>query len=263
MAAKHLLPALVVEDEWVARDYLTRLINASGLAHVVGAVESVDDAEPFLTQRSGLPLVVFVDISLVGSTRDGLDLLRAHAGDTSSSFVLATALQSHTLEAFALGAVDYLLKPFSEERLRNCLTRVGARMLASALATCAPTAPAALPATRIVARNKRNLVFLDLDEVWAFESADRLTVVHSARGALDLDVSLVSLEQAFGDHLLRVHRRWLVHVRYIQELERDDGDSALLVGAIDGPRLRVPIARERVLALRTSLVDEALGLRRR
>ncbi len=241
------LRAFVVEDEWAARNYLVELLEASGAAEVVGAVASADDARDALDATA--IDVAFVDIQLVGDADDaGLALVRAHAGRPGApAFVLATAHAQHALEAYQLGVVDYLTKPFTEARVAQCLARVRARV------------PAREPAQqRIVGRRKRALVFLRIDEVWAFEAAHRLAYVHSAQGRLDIDLSLSAIEASFGRTLLRVHRNWLVNAAHVRELEGAGSDTELVVG-----ELRVPVARERAGAVREALLGGALGVRPR
>jgi DNA-binding LytR/AlgR family response regulator len=119
------LRALVLEDEWLARKYLGQLIEATGLAEVIGAVASVAEARRILTQ---VPVdVVFVDVQLAGG-ENGLDLIRSIGAPPpvvkQPAFVLATAFSQHELKARDLGVVDYLLKPFSEERVEQCLRRL-------------------------------------------------------------------------------------------------------------------------------------------
>jgi DNA-binding LytR/AlgR family response regulator len=240
------LRAFVVEDEWAARNYLVELLEASGAAEVVGAVASADDARDALDAAA--IDVAFVDIQLAGDEDAGLALVRAHARKPSApAFVLATAHSQHALEAFDLGVVDYLTKPFTEARVAQCLARVRARV---------PARGHAQP--RIVGRRKRALVFLRPDEVWAFEAADRLTYVHSAQGRLDIDLSLSAIEASFGRTLLRVHRNWLVNPTHVRELEGAGSDTELVVGD-----LRVPVARERTTAVRDALLAGALGIRPR
>lgn len=253
------LRALVVEDEWPARNYLVELIEASGLAEVVGAVASLGEARQALQLAAGGPEldVVFVDIALTGSDdATGLDLVRASVHDPRRPmFVLATAFKEHAIEAFALGVDDYLLKPFTQERVDQCLRRLHARKRPS---------PAAGP-LRIVARRGKNLVFLEPSEVWAFEAADRLTSVHTPHGTFDLDLSLASIEASFGRALTRVHRNWLVNAAYIKELERDGGDTRIFVGVGIGPERRgvcVPVSRDRAQSVRDMLLASATGLRR-
>ncbi len=255
------LRALVVEDEWPARNYLVELLETSGLAQVVGAVGGVDEARQALSSDApGMGVdVVFVDVALDGGARGetGLTLVREMAeGTAPPMFVLATAYEQHALEAFQLGVVDYLLKPFSEERVAQCLRRLVQR----AGTRVSPGVP-----PRIVARRKRSLVFLEPHEIWAFEAADRLTFVHTTHGVFDIDLSLAAVEGSFGRAFVRVHRNWLVNATHIKELERDGHETKLFVGAgvaDAGKGVRVPVARERAAAVREMLLTNATGLRR-
>ncbi len=252
------LRALVVEDEWPARNYLVELLEASGLAEVVGAVGTADDARQALAAPSLAHLdVVFLDVQLAGGGREGLEIVRelgvAHAA-ARPLVVLATASRDHALEAFELGVLDYLLKPFSEERVEQCLGRIAARRPRH----LGPPAP-----QRIVARRKRSLVFLDASEVWAFEAAHRLTFVHTPHGIFDLDLSLSAIEASFGRALTRVHRNWLVNPTFVKELEREGNDTRLLVGsAVGQPGVVVPVSRERAHDLKDLLLANSTGLRR-
>lgn len=246
------LRALVVEDEWAARNYLVELLEGSNLALVTGAIASADEARGLLLGegRSAFD-VVFLDIRLAGRT-EGLHIARELVGLSHAPWlVLATAFHAHAIEAFDLGVVDYLLKPFTEQRVEQCLRRLHARR------------PRPLPARplRIAARRQKSLVFFDRDEVWAFEAAERLTRVHTARGIFDVDLSLSAIEASMGRAFNRVHRNWLVNVAHIRELERD-GETRVWVGHGDGHGMHVPVARERSTQLRDLLLAGATGLRR-
>ncbi len=256
------LRVLVVEDEWPARNYLVELLESSGLAEVVGAVGNVDEAKQALGARSSNVSIdaAFVDVQLegAGAGENGLSLVRSLVGSPSAPmFVLATAYDEHALEAFELGVVDYLLKPFNEERVGQCLRRLHQRRTGSDPPSSEPP--------RIVARRKRNLVFLESQEIWAFEAADRLTFVHTMHGTFDIDLSLAAVEASFGRAFMRVHRNWLVNAAHIKELERDGHETRLFVGsgiADSGTGMRVPVARERAAAVREMLLTNATGLRR-
>ncbi|HEX8111177.1 MAG TPA: LytTR family DNA-binding domain-containing protein, partial [Kofleriaceae bacterium] len=132
------------------------------------------------------------------------------------------------------------------------------------VAAGAPQVPA-----RIVARRKRALVFLRLDEVWAFEAAERLAYVHTARGRFEVDLSLSAIEASIGHALLRAHRNWLVNADHVRELEGHGSDTELLVGAASGEPggelagVRVPVARDRAQAVREALLRNAMGIRPR
>ena len=253
------LRVLVVEDEWPARNYLVELIESSRLAEVVGAVGGIEEARQALAgEASGMTIdVAFVDVQLDGGGETGLSLVRSMGiAERSPMFVLATAYEQHALEAFELGVVDYLLKPFSEERVVQCLRRLTQRRAGG---------DGAAGPTRIVARRKRSLVFLQPQEIWAFEAADRLTFVHTLHGTFDIDLSLTAVEASFGRTFVRVHRNWLVNAAHIKELERDGHETRLFVGAgvaDAGQGIRVPVARERAAQVREMLLTNATGLRR-
>lgn len=264
------LRALVLEDEWPARNYLVELLEGTGLAEVVGAIATVEEARAVLAAaRSGVQVdVVFVDVHLVpDGEQAGLELIRdISRGQDAPMFVLATAHREHAIEAFELGVADYLLKPFTEERVEACLGRLHARR-----ARLDPQ-PAPQP-LRIVARRGRGLVFLEPAEVWAFEAADRLTSVHTAHGTFDVDLSLSAIEASLGRSFARVHRNWLVNSQHIKRLDRDGSETTIFVGVAPSAEdsaagslaksgLTVPVARERAQGVREMLLSNAMGVRR-
>jgi DNA-binding LytR/AlgR family response regulator len=112
-------------------------------------------------------------------------------------------------------------------------------------------------------------VFLDLDDVWAFEAADRLTFVHTVHGRFDLDLSLNSIESSFGRCLTRTHRCWLINPAHLRELERDGAETHVFIGPQPSnggelvPGIRAPVARERAQQLKEMLLAGATGLRKR
>lgn len=247
--------ALVLEDERPARNYLVQLLHETERVAVLAAVSDAAQASAVLLEEPSLEVeVAFVDVRLAGQGRGGLDWMHSLAGRPSAPrFVLTTASSEHALEGYQLGAVDYLVKPFTTERVEQCVRR----LLGSRPSRAASPEPA-----RIVARDGRRLVFLALEEVLAFESEARLSFVHTERGRFDLDLSLTAIESALaGRPLLRVHRSWIVNVDAVRGLDRGDGEMLISLGR--GARtLEVPVARERATEVRERLIERAVGLRR-
>ncbi len=259
------LRALVLEDEWPARNYLVELLEGTGQAKVVGAIASVEEARAVLAAKAGVTVdVVFVDVQLMPDGEGaGLDFVRELSRDPDAPlFVLATAFKEHAIEAFELGVADYLLKPFTEERVAACLARLEARR-------ARPDSQHPPQPLKIVARRGRGLVFLDPSEVWAFEAAERLTSVHTAHGTFDVDLSLSAIESSLGRSFARVHRNWLVNAQHIKRFDRDGSETTIFVGVTlgadeGGPSngLTVPVARERAQGVREMLLSNAMGVRR-
>jgi hypothetical protein len=87
-----------------------------------------------------------------------------------------------------------------------------------------------------------------------------------SRRVFDIDLSLAAIELSFGKRFLRVHRNWLVNTTHVRALDRDPGETVLVVGAgyeETSAGIRVPVARDRALAVREQLLATCTGLRQR
>ncbi len=260
-----MLRVVVVDDEWPARNYLVELLQRTGAAEVVAAVATVTEARQALAPQVGASIdVVFVDVQLSQAANDhgGLRWVREASREPHSPrFVLATAYKQHAVEAYDLGVADYLVKPFTQQRVAACVERL--HSLGSPRGLASDRVAGVMP-LRIAARRQRAIVFLELDEVWACEASERMTYVHSARGRYDLDLTLSAISSSFGRTLLRVHRNWLINAGRVLELERGAGDMSLFVGSVAGgdrTGVRVPISKERATEIRELLLAGARGVR--
>jgi DNA-binding LytR/AlgR family response regulator len=136
-----------------------------------------------------------------------------------------------------------------------------------------PAEPRSLPAllvnlppgeVPIVARKGRALVFLRSREVWAFEARDGLVYLHAHAGCFDIDRSLSEVMAVLGAPFARVHRSWVVGLAKVREFRSTNAGHTLFVSDSVAELARgveVPIARERVRAVRRSLLEGSFGLR--
>jgi DNA-binding LytR/AlgR family response regulator len=245
------LSGLVVEDEWPARNFLVELLRDTGAFRDIAAVTNVEAARQALTRADLAIDVAFVDIRLVdrAGDRSGLDFARSVTRLASPlAVVLATASAEHALDGFELGAVDYLRKPFTLDRVNTCVARLLDRRRPRSSGT---------DQTRLVARKDSTLFFLELTGLLAFEAADRFTYLHHVEGRFSVDLSLAALGAALGDRVLRVHRNWLVAPAEVRRLSRVDGELVLEVA-----HLRVPVSRDRARQVRQQLLENTVGLGR-
>jgi len=210
-----LLSCVVIEDEWATRDYLVELIEQTGLAACAAAFADTRAARTFLSAHPAVD-VLFVDVQLPG--QDGLEFIRSLK--EGPALVLATARSEYAMEGFELGVSDYLLKPFSQSRVLACLERQVRRK--ETRLSVPPSHP-----MRIAARSRNGIVLLGLEQVWAFESEERMVHVHSTAGRFEIDISLNLLEQGFAS-LIRVHRSWLINEGAIREIIRRDGEASAM-----------------------------------
>ncbi len=254
------LRCLIVDDEAPARDELRYLLSEIDGIEVVGAAATADEALVLID--SVAYDLVFLDIRMPGRT--GLELAE-ELGDRPQrpQIIFTTAHADHAVDAFALSAADYLLKPFSPERLADSIQRVRG-------ASNPPTTPAggdhdvddpaAAPGP---AQDSSGRLAVQRGDRTTLIDPATITVASAARGYSYLQVngerlltsySLAELEQRLGPSFFRVHRSYLVNLQHVVEL-RPDFKGGLVALTNDGTR--VPVSRRQAHQLR-----QRLGLER-
>jgi DNA-binding LytR/AlgR family response regulator len=225
------LSVLVVDDERPALDELAFLL---GRDDRVGEVRCCDSATAALRVLRDDPVdVVFVDIEMPGLT--GLELADVLARfKEQPRVVFVTAHSEHAVEAFDLQAVDYVLKPVREARLREAVRRV----TDAAPAPADDTIPVELGGvTRFVARS----------EVRYVEAQGDYSRLHTAEGSHLVRLPISTLEERWGEAgFLRIHRSLLVALPHVQEVRTDNGRCSVVVGGqeLQVSRRHTPTLRE-------------------
>ena len=140
---------LIVDDERPARDRLRTQLSELGTVTIVG---ECDDGEAAVRAAVELrPDVMFLDVEMPGM--DGLEVIATLRGPDMPCTIFTTAHREHAVEAFALPALDYLLKPYSRQRLHQSLERAREHLARpAAAADTAPTTPAANSASPPIER---------------------------------------------------------------------------------------------------------------
>lgn len=119
MPARKTLQVLIVDDELLARQRLEDLLRQEGDAEVVGTADNGDAAVEAI--RDLKPDLVFLDVQMPGKT--GLDVVRDVGPEVMPATIFVTAYDHYALKAFELAAVDYLVKPFDDERFEQAFRR--------------------------------------------------------------------------------------------------------------------------------------------
>jgi two-component system response regulator AlgR len=232
---------LIVDDEPLARSRLAALLGECAGAEY-GPIEvcgSVGDGEAALDAIGTLqPDVLLLDINMPGL--DGVALAQRLAGRVRPQVVFCTAYENHALQAFDLGAADYLLKPVRLERLRDALQRAAQRQ----------RAPADL-GIHLFGRLRGEQVRIPLGDVICLLADEKYVVVRHVGGELLIEESLRQLEEAHPDYLVRLHRNCLVPASRLLGLKTlPDGRVLARLG---GTELAPEISRRNLPALRKLL----------
>ncbi len=228
-----LIKSLIVDDEPIARRVLREELEQIRDVEIVGEAEHGQEA---LRQIAALePDVVFLDLQMPGM--GGFDVIRKLEGGKLPIVVIVTAYDQHAIQAFEAGAVDYLLKPVTETRLRKALDRVrqlrGKRLeIAESLAqlAAASSAPQAAVRTRkIVGRKGEEYFLLDVEEVLAFQADGDLVWIVAGQQRYLATQSLRALEERLkGQSFRRVHRNALVNVGHVRKMSSMSSQRWLL-----------------------------------
>lgn len=203
------LRVVLADDEPLARKRLARLLTEAGCDVVAELTGSAATLEWFAHKGEGDAL--FLDIQMPGLT--GLEVLAELADPPPVVFV--TAHVQYAVQAFEAAAVDYLLKPVTEDRLAKTLERLShhqiPRRKGPELAALLPA-----PSPRFPVRAGEGFVFLDLRKVSHFEVEHEVVYAWAGERFKTSWTTLLEIEQAFPEEdLLRVHRHLLVRPQAI------------------------------------------------
>lgn len=221
------LRVLVVDDEPLARERLHSLLQQSPCVTVSGSAGNGEEALRVAQQSP--PDLVLLDIAMPGGS--GLEVARQLAGLwPRPGIVFVTAHAEHAAEAFDVEALDYLVKPVRRERLDVALQR--ARQFLATRASFAADGSRA----HLLVRQRGEMRRIAIDDVIYLQADDKYVMVHHAHGEDLIEESLKSLEEAFPERFLRIHRNCLVARRALDGLRRDgEGQYRALLRGVAEP----------------------------
>jgi two-component system, LytTR family, response regulator len=211
---------LIADDEAVARKGLRALLASEPDVAIVGEAATGEETEALL--RSTDADVLILDIQM--PQKSGLDVVAGVDPASLPLVIFVTAHDEHAIRAFELHALDYLVKPYREDRLRQAIGRARAltgrrhlgpfRQRVGAWVASQPAYPA-----RIRVEDKDRIRFIPTREILWIEAQDYCVLVHLAgerilrRGTLKQFLRTLDPAQ-----FVRVHRSAAVNIRHVREL---------------------------------------------
>jgi DNA-binding LytR/AlgR family response regulator len=230
--------AIIAEDEDILRTELQdRLTEVWPALQIVASLDDGAAALEEIWERK--PDIVFLDIRMPGMS--GLEVAAAVvAQGISTQIVFVTEFDQHAIEAFDRGAVDYLLKPVTAERLRHTVARLQARttspsLSADALAALSqalreqPEAPKTAPIRWIVASSGNEARMVLVEDILYIQADNKYCVVMTAEGESLIRKPIKELAAGLDPEMFwQVHRGTIVNVRAVKSLTRDDAGRGVL-----------------------------------
>jgi len=212
------LRTLLVDDEPLALERLQGFLEKDEELELVGC--ATDGLQALEAIRSQKPELLFLDIQM--PELDGFEVLEALDPEAMPLVVFATAFDRYAIRAFEARALDYLLKPFGEARLREAAQRAKeARRALDAQGRLQGLLQdiGSRRKERFVVRHGDRFLVIPAREVDAIEAEANYMWIHRGQDAFPLRATLGTLEQSLDPEVfLRTHRSWILNVHRIREL---------------------------------------------
>jgi DNA-binding LytR/AlgR family response regulator len=220
MTSSPQIRTLIVDDEPVARQVLREELLLFPDIELVGEAASGGDAIAEIGRLH--PDLVLLDLNMPGL--GGFEVIRRLPPGAMPIVVIVTAYDEHAIRAFEAGALDYLLKPVSQERLQKAIERARAlrgrtgEIAESLLKLGAADQPPAR-SRKIAGRSGQEFYLLDLEDVLAFQAEREIVWIITARQRYMATQTLQAISQRLsGAAFQRVHRNALVNVNHVRKM---------------------------------------------
>lgn len=234
----------IVDDEMLARALLRECLARHDDVEIVAECANGFEAVKAIAELE--PELVFLDIQM--PRLDGFEVAELIGAKTRLIFV--TAYDQYALKAFECHALDYLLKPYSEQRFDQALAHARAhRVPAAAIETVLREAAArALPLARVLIRDGARVQVIPVDSIDYIEAQDDYVSIRSNGKAWLKSQRLGELETQLDAHkFLRVHRSYLLNIGCLSRIEPATRDSHV---AILNDGTRIPVSKSGYQKLR-------------
>jgi two-component system, LytTR family, response regulator len=258
VSAQRNLRVLIVDDEPLARQRLEDLLHQEAGVEIVGTADNGDAAVQAI--RDWKPDLLFLDVQMPGKT--GLDVVREIGADAMPATIFVTAYDQYALKAFEMAAVDYVVKPFDDERFEQAFRRarrmveleeVG-RLRSQLLAVLQGGSPAAAvvrgdgaPRTdyleRIAVETKGQVRVVPVKQIDYIMASGPYAELHVGEKRYIIRERMQTLEERLDPaRFFRIHRSAIVRLDLVETLLRNPGgDYALQLKG--GVRLKVSRSR--------------------
>lgn len=227
-----MIRAVLADDEVLARQKLRLLLKDIVDVEIVGECSTASETIELV--RLAEPELLFLDICM--PDMDGFDVLERLSPPESRSLphvIFVTANDRHAVRAFEIHAIDYLLKPFTPNRLEAAVQRVRERLAASEAGKdgFAKAKEQERYTARMVFKSRGRILFLSVDDIRWIEAQENYVRICTGKDSHLLRETMTSLENRLDpNQFLRVHRSAIVNLHHVKEVKSEsDGDATVVL----------------------------------
>ncbi|OQY02557.1 MAG: DNA-binding response regulator [Bacteroidetes bacterium 4572_117] len=213
-----MLKTIIIDDEQPAIDLLKFYLRKFGQIEIIKECQDGFCGLKVINELK--PDLVFLDIQMPKLT--GFELLELL--EKKPMIIFTTAYDEYAIKAFEINAVDYLLKPFSEQRLAEAITRTENQMKIESPETNYPELIQSIGEKeyirRIVVKSGHKIVFIPVEDVIYLESEDDYVMIYTKTGKHLKQATMKYFEKALNpSNFFRIHRSFIVRIDQIKQIE--------------------------------------------
>jgi len=252
------IKVLIADDESLARDELKFLLSQLEDIEVIGEAKDGEEALEKILELE--PDVAFLDIQM--PNMDGLTVAKKCIKYHSKALIVfATAYDQHAIQAFEINAIDYLLKPFDEERIYKTIERIRSKveqnpnqeMLSRVLQEMIKEPSTNNNISKLAVQKEESVILLDPNDIIYVYREEREVFVKTYNDNYTVKYSLQVLEEKLAKYtFFRTHRSYLVNLQYVQEMIPWFNGAYNLIMK-DHKKTKVPVSRAYVKPLKEVL----------
>ncbi len=224
------IKAIVIDDESLARDLVKSYLGAYHEIEILG--EFSDGFQGLKAINELQPDLVFLDVQMPKLT--GFEMLELL--DKPCNIVFTTAYNEYAIKAFEHNAIDYLLKPFSNERFQDALNKVKYRIANSVISkeqiekikNHNDSSEELL--TRVVVKSRNKIDVIAIDKIKYFEAQDDYVMIYTNDGRYLKQKTMKYFETHLdSSEFCRIHRTYLVKIDQISQLQPYEKDHWIVI----------------------------------
>lgn len=244
------MKVVIIDDEPLARSIVREYLQKHPQLEI--AQECNDGFEGVKAIQQHQPDLVFLDIQM--PKINGFEMLELI--EQPPAVIFATAFDEYAIRAFEAHAIDYLLKPFNQERFDKAIAKWSEKNSAAANANIEKATQDLLEtasqspsqSNRIVVKNGSKIKIIPVHDVQYLEAADDYVKVHTSEGYFLKNKTMNHFEQVLdGQQFVRSHRSYIVNVQQITRIDPYEKDNHI---AILKSGVKVPVSRSGYVKLR-------------
>jgi two-component system LytT family response regulator len=223
-----IIRTIIVEDEELARNLLKSFLKGIDYIELIAECENGFEGVKMINELK--PDLVFLDIQMPKIT--GFEMLELL--DHKPQIIFATAYDQYAIKAFEFNAADYLLKPYSRDRLLEAVEKVAERIqkegVNSDISEKVSDYPRGEYLDRIVVKDRHKIHISPIDHVRYIESMDDYVMIYTKEGRFMKQKTMKFFENTLDPkNFIRIHRSYIVKVDEINEIQQYEKEAYIVI----------------------------------